>query len=760
MRTGKTIGGVAAMVVIGALLHGVALYAATAGNESLPDTETHQYAVAADPCLAADHEDPEDYVWDSSQVIPITLDGTTITTTGFGAAVDGSTVTLFRGGTYSFSGALTDGQIVVDSQDKKIVRLILDEVDIRCSFSAPILVENAKKTVIVLAEDSNNYVAQVTPDATAVAADEPNAAIFSKDDLTLWGGGTLTIQADVNDGISSKNGLVIAGGTIGITATDDGIRGKDYLVVRGGDLTVKAGGTGLKADNDTDATKGYVSLESGTVRITSKDDAIKAETDVLVAGGSVTSTAGGGSANARVVTNAEAKGIVAGVGVVVDGGTVTIDSADDAVHSNGTLAVNGGTLVLSTMADAIHSSSTIDVNNGDIRVNRSYEGIDSNTITLSGGAIKIVSSDDGIIAAQSLTVTGGVLTVTSTADAVSAETDLHITGGTFTLTSGGGSAKTATTVSAKGLKAGGNVVVDGGTFTISSADDAINANADVTINGGALTLASGDDGIHANANLVINNGDVRITKSYEGLESFNASITLNGGTVHLVSSDDGINVSAGGDTMGQPGQGGMPGQGGVTTPTTASTCWLNINGGTLVVDAQGDGLDSNGSISMTDGLVLVSGPTGNDNGALDYGTFPLTGGFLVAAGSSGMAMAPGTNSTQYSVLVTFSTTQAAKTLFHIQDSAGQDIVTFAPNKQYNSVAFSSPKLVKGGTYDVYYGGSSTGTLTDGLYQGGVYTAGTKFMSFTISTVVTNVGGAGGGTNPGGGTTPPTPGGRR
>ena len=141
---------------------------------------------------------------------------------------------------------------------------------------------------------------------------------------------------------------------------------------------------------------------------------------------------------------------------------------------------------------------------------------------------------------------------------------------------------------------------------------------------------------------------------------------------------------------------------------------------------------------MTDGVVVVNGPTANMNGAIDYdASFKISGGFIVASGSSGMAQAPGTTSTQYSVLVTFKTTLSANTLFHIQNSSGSDILSFVPKKNYQSVAISSPKLAKG-TYDIYYGGTSTGMLKDGLYQDGIYSAGTKATSFTISSIVTKV----------------------
>ena len=118
---------------------------------------------------------------------------------------------------------------------------------------------------------------------------------------------------------------------------------------------------------------------------------------------------------------------------------------------------------------------------------------------------------------------------------------------------------------------------------------------------------------------------------------------------------------------------------------------------------------------MTDGIVIVNGPIQQMNSALDYDAFfNITGGFLVAAGSAGMAQAPGAASTQNSLLLNFSGTQKAGTLVHIQTNSGKDVLTFAPSKQYQSIAFSSPALVTGATYDVYTGGSSTGVAQDGV----------------------------------------------
>jgi hypothetical protein len=178
--------------------------------------------------------------------------------------------------------------------------------------------------------------------------------------------------------------------------------------------------------------------------------------------------------------------------------------------------------------------------------------------------------------------------------------------------------------------------------------------------------------------------------------------------------------------------------------------YLYINGGYLFVDANGDGIDANGSIEMTAGTVIINGPTNDGNGPLDYlGTFNISGGYLVAVGSSGMAEAPSTASTQYSIMYNFASAQAAGTMVHFETESGQDVLSFLPTKQYQSVLLSSPELENGSTYVVYSGGSSSGTASDGQYTGGTYTGGTQVASFTTAGTVTSAGSSAGGFRGGG-----------
>jgi len=235
----------------------------------------------------------------SNLIAYITLSGNRITIDGEGAIVEGNKVSITAAGTNYISGASSNAQIRVYTKDNGTVKLVLNGADITCSASAPIYVINAEKTVITLADGTENF---ITDGPSYIfenaASDEPNAAIFSNDDLTINGNGSLTVNANYNDGIKSDDDLRITGGVITINAADDGIVGRDSLTINGGDITINAGGDGMKASNNEDATEGYIVIEGGTLNITANMDGIQAETSVTISEGDITISSGGGSANA------------------------------------------------------------------------------------------------------------------------------------------------------------------------------------------------------------------------------------------------------------------------------------------------------------------------------------------------------------------------------------------------------------------------------------------------------------------------------
>ena len=230
-----------------------------------------------------DHEEESDYTWDESGIVTLELNGTSMATNGEGVTIKGSDAVITAAGTYSLSGTLSDGQVTVDTEDEEVVRILFNGVDLHNSSSSPVYIKNAYKTIIVLTDGSNNFVSDASSYSfDSQNEDEPNAAIFSDDNLTIYGNGSLTVDGNYNDGIASKDGLIIKSGTITVNAVDDGIRGKDYLLVKGGNISIDAAGDGLKSDNDEDTAAGFITIEGGTIDISSMEDAITAETDVYI----------------------------------------------------------------------------------------------------------------------------------------------------------------------------------------------------------------------------------------------------------------------------------------------------------------------------------------------------------------------------------------------------------------------------------------------------------------------------------------------
>ena len=406
--------------------------------------------------------------YDASAATTITASGGSAEVSGAAAGnvtVDGGTVTITGSGTYVVSGTL-DGQVVVNA-DKADVRLVLAGASITNTGGPAIDIQDAGSAVMVLAEGTTNTLADGSAYADT-SEDAATAALFSSDTLTITGTGSLNVTGSYNDGISSKNGLVITGEpTITVDAVDDGVRGKDYLLVSSGRLTVTAGGDGLKSSEDDDETRGFVALGAATVTVASGDDGISATTDVTVDGTTLSITAGGGQASATVSeegpgaggpdqdraaeddTTSSPKGINTGVAYAQDSGSVTIDAADEGLQG-AFVNVNGGSLDIASGDDGVNAS------NGDSTIegyeNADSESDDGSALTISGGQVQIdYASSDGIDSNGSAYVTGGKVVVGGAAGAMDGSVDAN---GETTLV--GVSASLA--------------VAEGDTITVTSAD--------------------------------------------------------------------------------------------------------------------------------------------------------------------------------------------------------------------------------------------------------------------------------------------------
>ena len=502
--------------------------------------------------LAEDtHYSAKDLTWDSSSEVTIDLSNPTATD---GVTVSDGVITITKAGNYRLSGTYS-GQVKVEAADSDMVRLILDNATITNSTGAAINVVEADEVVIYTASGSTNTVSDGSS-YSDTASGSPDAAIYSKSDLTLAGEGTLKVEGKYEEGIHTTDGLVSASGTLEVNAANTGIKGKDYVDILDGTITVTATKDGIKATNDTDGNRGWVRLGGGTVNISAGDDGFKAE---------------------RV------------------------------------LEISGGTL----------------------NITESNEGIEAQYINILDGTVNVTSSDDGINASY------------STSSSSSTE-----------------STSSSTTQS---------------------------------------------------------NQTAQNTQSGQSAQS-NAAQGGQGGQ-----------PPAGGQApsgnMGQPpagGGGGMGGGGGTFEVVDAT---INIAGGTVTVNANGDGIDSNGTATLSGGTLVVNGPFTGGNTSLDTNGDLLLNGTTVVAGNSGdMFEAPASSSTSGYVKLTNLSNVSSGTTIQVADSSGKVVANYkVTNSNTALILVSSANITKGQSYTMY-------TTTDSVDASSTSVASnaTSLGSFTAS----------------------------
>lgn len=344
----------------------------------------------------------------------------------------------------------------------------------------------------------------------------------------------------------------------------------------------------ITAYKDTINTLSDGTSYTGDFKDTNIDGAIFSKTDLTLNGE--------GTLN---ITGNYKCGAVSKDDLIICGLNLTVKSTGCALGGKDCVKIKDAAITVSSGGYGIRSTNTEKANKGFVYIET--------------GNIDITSGNDGIQAATVLKAANGNVKITAGGGAA----DTKQNSGNRNMPGFGG--KTQTTddeESTKGLKAGSLIVIDEGGFEVSSKDDAFHSNGDIEINGGSFAAATGADGFHADSNLIINGGSITVSRSYEGLEG--QKVTVTGGNIDITASDDGINAaspSSSGSSVG-----GRPGN-------SDSNTLITIGGGYILVNASGDGIDSNGNVVITGGTVLVSGPTDNGNGAFDYdGEATVSGG--------------------------------------------------------------------------------------------------------------------------------------
>ena len=352
---------------------------------------------ATTPDTTADVEAP-----DVSGATTIALSGQSATATGTGAEVTDGMVTITAGGTYVVTGTMTEGRVLVNAP-KEEVTLVLQDAAITCSTGSPLYVYKSKATTLYLPEGTASTLTDGTDytfsdSYSSAEEEEPNACLYSKSDLIIAGSGSLTVNANYNNGITGKDTLFIQKASVTVTAVNHGINGKDSLTIKNADITVTSGGDALRSTNDSDPTLGYLVITGSALKLTAGEDGIQTETTLTISGGTATVTTAGG-AGQSISDDTSAKGLKAGTQVAVTGGTLQPNCCDDAIHSNGDVTISGGSFTIATGDDGMHADDTLSISSGTIDITRSYEGLEGAKVLISGGKISIVASDDGINAA-------------------------------------------------------------------------------------------------------------------------------------------------------------------------------------------------------------------------------------------------------------------------------------------------------------------------------------------------------------------------
>lgn len=435
----------------------------------------------------------------ASTTIKMTNSGIKIT--GEGATATENVLTISQAGTYTISGSHKDARIVVNADKEADVYIILSGLTLTCTTHAPLYVKQAGELYLTLAEGTENTLKD-SAGAYTLAEDDDNvdAVIFSKEDLTIDGTGSLHVVAAYKHAIVSKDDLKIKSGTFTITAPNGGgLHGKDSVTIKDGSYTITSGSDAIQADNDSDEAKGYVSITGGSLTIASDADGVQAETDLSIKDATIKITTAGGSANAPERQNngpgggwgqqqaeeteeedtASTKGLKAGNSVIIESGKLTIDAYDDGIHSNNDIVISGGTFTIASGDDAIHADSNVSVEGGTINITKCYEGIEGQSVDIKGGDIAIVASDDGLNAAGGtdgsggrggfrvdenayITINGGNLNITADYDGIDSNGNLTLAGGVIYVSGANNQGDSALDYDGTALITGGTLIAAGG----------------------------------------------------------------------------------------------------------------------------------------------------------------------------------------------------------------------------------------------------------------------------------------------------------
>lgn len=682
---------------------------ADTGENSTEDTillTSSEVSEEVQALLQEDFFSNRDYRTEIENENPVTLtfNNEQITSTSSdGVSISGSVVTITKDGSYILTGDLTDGQVIINTEnDTDKVQLVLNNVTLNNSTSSPINVVNADKVFVTTLENTENNISANISEDTSV-----DGGIFSKCDLTLNGNGILNIDVKNGDGIVAKDELTITSGTYNIIADGHGLNSNDGIAIANGTFNITAEKDGLHANHSTNTEKGYIFIVDGDFTINAGQDGIDTGNFLEINAGNFDITTNGGWENAPIkeaIPNTHGGGMMGGStagnrnnmgGMPQD---IDLEGVDlDAIMGMREQLKGGMSLeniegmeeILSKLEPLMQQIPQVQEmpqnQQMQIMTNQQVQGMPQ------GQQMQGMPQDQqmqGMPQGQQMPLDGAEMNF-DRQDFANILVDENAT-----------ETEVETTPSMKGLKSAGSMRIYDGTFNLDCYEDAIHSDMNVDIYTGSFNIGTGDDGIHANWNLNIYGGDIEIVNSFEGLEG--QQIYIAGGNIDMYCIDDGINAASNN-----------------RNPEDTAIS-LTIAGGNITIDSngEGDGLDSNGSLLVTGGNILVSS-TMDDNRdvALDaqYGAV-ITGGTFIGTGISSTNIQNfENNSTQGSILV--SLTQTQEGTVQLMDSNGDLLVDFTPAKEYSAVIISMPALTLGETYTLVAGEHTENITLSSLQYG-------------------------------------------
>jgi hypothetical protein len=599
-------------------------------------------------------------------------------------------ITISNEGKYKITGSTNEGSIIINGNADMNFTFILENLSLTSQVNSPINIINANKVVITI--KGNVTLKDNRPVTLSEEDDTANAALYANADMIINGSGTLNVNAIYNNGIGTKDDLIIDDVTINVTSANHAIKGNDSLTINAGIINVTSvSGDGLKTSNSNISSKGNqrgtITINGGTITINTSQDGIDAAYDVVIRNNPIISI----NTTSTYATGVSEPNIEPSQTLYL-----RLSSALYSTEYRYAIYLTNSTTGKSEWINA--TTYTPQTGTGGIGPgpgprpgqNYNYYKLDYPTEFNQYTLYRFTSTQPN--SADTYDAKTEKATINTSYNMISINS---ISGSTVTVswtmyTTLSNPNSNDLSYSAKGIKADNTITIDGGTITIRSYDDGIHAKSDVllennttslgnvTINGGNITITTKDDAIHADRTLIIKGGYINVLTSYEGVEA--NTIQINGGIIYVIATDDGINAV-----------------GSYVSPSiTVNNGYLDITVGNGDTDA----IDSNGTYTQKGGVAISrSANSGGMGGALDTdSSVSITGGTFIGLGVS--ERVPGTNSTVRSSGTINVSIPVGE--YVVKSSNGDVIASFTTKtNSYSRIFVVSDQLVKGTSYSIY-----------------------------------------------------------